>query len=108
MVLPEQFNEAEARFPLPGIVNWYRYKFPARQYIIAGAVIVLIGVILTGFDMSKLIRAIPTLLVCIMLLIVAPIGLTVFILTKITMYRRAKYLGMKYRNYIKALENGTN
>lgn len=108
MVLPEQFNEAEAKFPLPNFAYWYFYKFPSRQYIIAGAIVVMIGVVFTGFDLSRVFRAIPTYIVAGMLLLITPVAVTAAIQKRITYRKRAKYLKITYREYINYLNVHSN
>jgi amino acid permease len=105
MIPTEQFSAAEAKYPFPYFVDWYRLKFPNRQLTFIAVALVFVGIILTIAKAPLRFIQIAGAGFIVILLFLSVMFMVNWILIRSTNGKRAKYLGLKYKEYIKLINS---
>lgn len=91
-----EFKEAERLYPYKKFSLWYQNVFPIREYIAAGCLVIVSGIVLTASNKSALI---PTVIICVMLVFAAVIHIIAWYQKRSVEKKRAEYLGMSLYEY---------
>lgn len=99
-ITQEQLKEAADKFPMPGYVYWYQFKFPARQIAFIGAGFVLIGILFSAIKAGKIHLLSVTLQFTSLVVWLCTMLFIAILKKKRTFRKRANYLGISLQEYM--------
>lgn len=101
--IQQRMEEAESKYPMKGYVTWFANVFPDRNIAIMAAILVVVGIFMTAFNVAREHRFAVTINIVIIVVSLVTMLLIAKHKQKCVFKKRAEYLGISLQEYLELL-----